>query len=54
MDVAKLNTAAEVSTVLEKHCFEICDQLTEYEYNPDYFKTRVQERGGLTSDDLTE
>ncbi len=54
MDVAKLDTAAEVSAVLEKACFEICEQLTEYEYNPEYFKTRVQERGGLTSDDLTD
>jgi len=54
MDVVQLNTAAEVSETIEKACFEICNQLTEYEYDPEYFKTRVQERGGLTSDNITE
>lgn len=52
MDVAHLKTAAEVSEAIEKACFEICNHLTEYEYDPEYFKTKVQERGGLTSDDI--
>lgn len=52
MDVVNLETAAEVSDVIEKACYEILNQLSEYEYNPDYFKERVQQRGGLTSDDI--
>ncbi|MBE7708917.1 MAG: protoporphyrinogen oxidase [Cyanobacteria bacterium SIG32] len=52
MDVVNLKTAAEVSDAIEKACFEILDQLAEYEYDPDYFKEKVQERGGLASDDI--
>lgn len=54
MDIVQLKTAAEVSDAIEKACFEICNQLTEYEYDPEYFKTKVQERGGLTSDDISD
>lgn len=54
MDVIRLSTAAEVSEAIEKACFEICTKLSEYEYDPKYFKTRVQSRGGLTSDDISE
>lgn len=51
MDVVTLNTTAEVSEVIERHCFEILEKLSEYEYDPQYFKAKVKERGGLTSDD---
>lgn len=51
MDVVTLQTTAEVSEVIERHCFEILETLSEYKYDPQYFKNKVKERGGLTSDD---
>ena len=54
VDCANLKTAAEISERIEKDCFEILNELAEYEYDSEYFKTKVQEREGLTSDDISE
>lgn len=54
VDCANLKTAAEVSSRIEKDCFEILNELSEYEYDSEYFKTKVQKREGLTGDDISD
>ena len=48
--------AATISAELEKRIFEMLEDLAEFEYDPDYFKRKVQEREGWSceSEELEE
>lgn len=54
MDIVGLKTAADVSERIEKDCLEILNELSEYEYDSEYFKQKVQEREGWTCDEFSE
>lgn len=46
VDIAKAGTAEEVSELIKKSVYEILDELSKYEYNPEEYKKRVRERQG--------
>ena len=46
MDLAHTNTASEKSAIIEEAIFEVLNQLTEYDFNIDFYKQRVAERHG--------
>jgi phage terminase Nu1 subunit (DNA packaging protein) len=43
-----------VSEIIEKDIFQILNELSEYEYSSEYFRAKVQEREGWTSDDISD
>lgn len=43
-----------VSERIEKDVFQILNELAEYEYSSEFFRERVQEREGWTSDDISD
>ena len=51
MDIVNKTTASEISAVIEDGINEVLNSLTEYEYNPEYFKERVAEREGWSIDE---
>jgi phage terminase Nu1 subunit (DNA packaging protein) len=54
MDLAHANTASEKSAIIEEAIFEVLNQLTEYDFNIDFYKQRVAERHGRSIDNGEE
>lgn len=46
--------APVVSELIEKDTYQILDELAEYEYSSEFFRARVQQREGWTSDDISD
>lgn len=54
MDVSKVTDPNEASKMIEAECFKILDDLSNYQYDPDYYKKRVTEREGMSNDEEAE
>ena len=51
MDVLNVNTAAEVSEIIDVAIIEILNVLKDYEFTIDFYKQRVAERNGRSVDE---
>lgn len=51
MDVLNVNTAAEVSEIIDVAVIEILNVLKDYEFTIDFYKQRVAERNGRSVDE---
>ena len=54
VDVAAVDSAAEASEIIKKSVFEVLDDLSKYEYNPEEYSKRVRERQGWKEQQLEE
>ena len=54
MDVVNVQTAAEVSEIIDVAITEILNDLKDYEFSIDFYKQRVAERNGRSVDDNEE
>ncbi len=46
VDVAEARDAAEVSEIIRANVYDILDELSQYEYDPEEYRRRVRERQG--------
>ncbi len=51
VDLSELDNPSEISERIEEEVNRILSHLSEYSYNPDYFKKRVRERAGWRKDE---
>jgi hypothetical protein len=54
MDVAKVSDPNQVSKMIEAECFKVLDELSNYQYDPEYYKKRVTDREGMSIDEESE
>lgn len=54
IDALKAKTAAEVSKVVRTEINKALEELSEYRYDPEFFKERVRERAGWSDADREE
>lgn len=54
MDVLNVNTAAEVSEIIDVAVSEILNDLKDYEFSIDFYKQRVADRNGRSVDENEE
>lgn len=54
VDIAAAGTAAEVSELIKKSVYEVLEELSKYEYNPEEYKKRVRERQGWKEQQLED
>lgn len=54
MDVAKVSDPNQVSKMIESECFKVLDELSNYQYDPEYYKKRVTDREGMSIDEESD
>lgn len=54
MDVAKVSDPNQVSKMIEAECFKVLDELSNYQYDPEYYKKRVTDREGMSIDEESD
>lgn len=54
VEIVNVESAAEVTEIINKEVYDILDELSRYEYDPDKYKQRVRERQGWIEKKIEE